>query len=60
MLATHNTTTPSLLNTIAPIEWVPQYNNGQPLEAGNYIYKIFISSETGRKGETSGKLLITP
>ncbi len=44
----------SLNNTIPPVEW------NADVIPGMYLYKIIISSETGRKGKISGKIMVTP
>ncbi len=45
--------TVSLSDTISPIEWVAS------VERGIYIYKISVSTQTGRKGIISGKIIVS-
>ncbi len=42
----------SLSSTISPIEWTTS------VEPGLYIYKITVNTQTGRKGEISGKIVV--
>ncbi len=53
LIDNESTSVVSLYNTISPIEWDITY------DAGLYLYKIEITSETGRKGEVTGKILVT-
>ncbi|WP_075591151.1 type IX secretion system sortase PorU [Labilibacter marinus] len=59
LLSTTNTSVISLNNTIPPIEFMTETDNGTPLTPGTYIYKAVINSQTGRKGAVSGKILVT-
>ncbi len=60
VVSSMSTTVVSLEETISPIEWVASGANGSPLKAGIYIYQIMVTSDTGRKGKVSGKILVTP
>ena len=48
----------SLTNTISPIEFKAETSGGTAFPPGIYFYKLIINSQTGRKGEVSGKIMV--
>ena len=59
LLSLQNSSVVSLTSTIPPIEFKAECSNGKALTSGIYIYKLIINSQTGRKGEVSGKIMVT-
>ncbi len=60
IVGSKRTSSVSLGETVPPIEWKAVGSDGKSLDSGLYIYQISVSSETGRKGKVSGKILIVP
>lgn len=58
MVSQQNSSLVSLINTIPPIEIKAQTSGGSALNPGIYLYKIIITSQSGRKGDVSGKILV--
>lgn len=58
LVSQQNSAVVSLINTIPPIEIKAQTTGGQALNPGIYIYKLMFSSQSGRKGHFSGKIMV--
>ncbi len=58
LISQQNSAVVSLLNTIPPIEINAETNDGYALNPGIYLYKLIITSQTGKKGEISGKIMV--
>ncbi len=58
LVSQQNSAVVSLINTIPPIELKAQTTGGQALNPGIYLYKLIISSQSGRKGDFSGKIMV--
>lgn len=58
LVSQQNSAVVSLINTIPPIEIKAQTTGGQALNPGIYIYKLIFSSQSGRKGGFSGKIMV--
>ena len=58
LISKQNSSVISLGNSIAPIEIKPT-GYGNLLNPGLYVFKIVVNSQSGRKGEVSGKIMVT-
>ncbi|SMO90091.1 Peptidase family C25 [Saccharicrinis carchari] len=58
LVSQQNSSVISLINTIPPIELKAQTSGGHSLSPGIYLYKLIIDSQSGRKGEISGKIMV--
>ena len=59
LVSQQNSAVVSLINTIPPIEVKAQTTGGQALSPGIYLFKLIISSQSGREGDVSGKIVVS-
>lgn len=60
LVSSQSSSVVSLVGSVPPIEMKALSSDGSALDAGLYLFKVIVTSQTEKKGEVSGKIMVMP